>query len=96
MSRASLGAPDESCRVDDAKSSHYLTHRQVGLAYEKLKAGGFRQVAVIDEGKLIGILTDRDLGEHIERPNDIPVDAVMAALPLTVRSCTPVERAAHL
>jgi acetoin utilization protein AcuB len=31
------------------------------LAYERMKAGQFRHLPVMDEGKLIGILTDRDL-----------------------------------
>jgi len=69
---------------------------KLDMAYEKMKTGGFRQLPVIDKGKLIGILTDRDLREHLQRLSRTTVDAVMAALPLTACPGTPVEQAAHL
>jgi acetoin utilization protein AcuB len=69
---------------------------KLDLAYEKMKAGGFRQLPVIDEGKLIGILTDRDLRQHLQQLSRTKVDTAMAALPLTVCPGTPVEQAAHL
>jgi acetoin utilization protein AcuB len=69
---------------------------RLDLAYEKMKAGSFRQLPVIDEDKLTGILTDRDLRQHLERLSHTKVDAAMTALPLTVGPGTPVEQAAHL
>jgi acetoin utilization protein AcuB len=30
------------------------------IAYSAMEAGRFRQVPVVDEGKLVGIVTDRD------------------------------------
>jgi acetoin utilization protein AcuB len=65
-------------------------------AYQKMKTGGFRQVPVLDRGKLIGIVTDRDIRQylgHLERTN---IEAVMSALPLSVCPSTPVEQAAQL
>ena len=60
------------------------------------KTGEFRQVPVIDEGKLVGILTDRDLRQHLAQLSRTKVDAAMTALPFSVRPATPVEQAAHL
>jgi acetoin utilization protein AcuB len=66
------------------------------LAYEKMKAGRFRQVPVLEEGKLVGILTDRDVRQHLGQLTRAKVNDVMSALPLFVRPSTPVEQAAHL
>ncbi len=66
------------------------------LAYEKMKAGHFRQVPVMDQGKLIGILTDRDIRQYLGQLAHTSVEAVMSALPFSVRPSTPVEQAAHL
>lgn len=65
-------------------------------AYEKMKTGRFRQVPVVDQGKLIGILTDRDLRQYLGQLTRTNVEAAMAALPFSVRPSTPVEQAAHL
>src|SRR5712691_11166925 len=65
-------------------------------AHQKMKAGRFRQLPVMDEAKLIGILTDRDMRQHLGQLAHTRVDAVMSALPLFVRPSTPVEQAAHL
>jgi acetoin utilization protein AcuB len=61
-----------------------------------MKAGRFRQVPVVDQGKLIGILTDRDLRQYLGQLTRTNVEAAMTALPLSVRPSTPVEQAAHL
>jgi acetoin utilization protein AcuB len=69
---------------------------ELELAYDKMKTGAFREVPVVDQGKLIGILTDRDLRQHLGQLHRTKVDAVMADLPFWVSPCTPVEQAAHL
>ena len=66
------------------------------LAYDRMKTGEFRQVPVIDSGRLIGILTDRDLRQHLGQLHRTKVDAAMTALPFSVEPSTPVEVAAHL
>ena len=66
------------------------------LAYERMKAGQFRHLPVMDEGKLIGILTDRDLRQCLGQLGHTSVEAVMSALPFSVRPSTPVEQAARL
>jgi acetoin utilization protein AcuB len=65
-------------------------------AHERMEAGRFRQVPVVDGEKLVGILTDRDIRQHIGQLAHTRVDAVMSAHPFSVRPSTPVEKAAHL
>ncbi len=65
-------------------------------ALERMEAGRFRQVPVVDEDRLVGILTDRDTRQHIGQLGHTRVDAVMSAHPFSVRPSTPVEKAAHL
>ncbi len=65
-------------------------------AHERMEAGRFRQVPVVDKEKLVGILTDRDTRQYLGRLADTRVDAVMSAHPFSVHPSTPVEKAAHL
>jgi acetoin utilization protein AcuB len=66
------------------------------LAHEKMEAGRFRQVPVVDEERLVGILTDRDTRQHIGQLAQTRVDAVMSTHPFSVHPSAPVEKAAHL
>ena len=65
-------------------------------AHRKMEAGGFRQIPVVDQNKLVGILTDRDTRQHLGQLAHTRVDAVMSRHPFSVHASTPVERAAHL
>ncbi len=65
-------------------------------ALERMGVGRFRQVPVVDEERLIGILTDRDTRQHIGQLAHMRVATVMSANPFSVRPSTPVEKAAHL
>jgi len=65
-------------------------------AYKKMKTGRFRQVPVLDQGKLIGIVTDRDMRQYLGHLDRTNVEAVMSPLPLSVCPATPVEQAAQL
>ena len=65
-------------------------------AHKKMEAGRFRQVPVVDDQKLVGILTDRDTRQHFGQLAHTRVDAVMSGHPFSVHASTPVERAAHL
>lgn len=65
-------------------------------AHEKMELGRFRQVPVVDNDKLIGILTDRDTRQHFGQMAHTRVDAVMSTHPFSVHPATPVEKAAHL
>ncbi len=65
-------------------------------AHEKMEAGRFRQVPVVDQGRLVGILTDRDMRQHIGQLTHTRVDAVMSVHPFTVGSSASVEKAVQL
>jgi len=65
-------------------------------AHKKMEAGRFRQVLVVDQQRLVGILTDRDMRAHIGQWAHTRVDAVMSSHPFSVHPLTPVEEAAHL
>lgn len=35
-------------------------------AAHKMQAGGFRRLPIVDDGKLVGIITDRDLANTVD------------------------------
>jgi acetoin utilization protein AcuB len=64
-------------------------------ARKKMEGGRFRQVPVVDQQRLVGILTDRDVRRHEQRAFS-RVDEVMSAYPHFVHPSTPIEKAARL
>jgi acetoin utilization protein AcuB len=67
------------------------------LAAARKKMGGkFRRVPVVENGTIVGIVTDRDLREHKGMLDKTKVNAVMTKKVVTVTSATPIERAARL
>lgn len=66
-------------------------------AEEKMRRGRFRRVPVIDDGgALIGILTDRNLREHVGYLQTTRVTAAMVDDALTIGSNESIERAAEI
>jgi acetoin utilization protein AcuB len=65
-------------------------------AQRTMAAGRFRHLPVVDKGVLVGVLTDRDLRQHLGHLAHTRVNAVMTPNPVTVQHYSPVERAAHL
>jgi acetoin utilization protein AcuB len=61
-----------------------------------MQLGRFRQLPVVDNGSLIGIVTDRDLRQYLGQLNQVCVDAVMSTELFSVQPSTRVEQAAHL
>ncbi len=61
-----------------------------------MESGGFRRVPVIDNGQLVGILSDRDLRQHLGYLETTRVNAAMTASPMTVTPHSSVEDAARL
>jgi len=62
----------------------------------KMAEGAFRSVPVLDNGKLVGIVTDRDLRQHAGSPENTEVARVMTKELLTVTPATPLKDAARL
>jgi acetoin utilization protein AcuB len=65
-------------------------------AAAKMNAGKFRRLPVVERGKLVGIVTDRDLRQHIGQLAKTKVRAVMSENVVTVSPLTTLEHAAHL
>lgn len=69
----------------------------VADALDTLNANAIRHLPVVDGGRVVGILSDRDLRLALtDRPDDASVSDVMSKDPLTVPPDAPVEDAAHL
>ena len=62
----------------------------------KMQAGGFRRLPVVADGKLVGIITERDLREHRGHLEHTKINGVMTGNPLTVTPGTTLEQAAQV
>jgi acetoin utilization protein AcuB len=65
-------------------------------AQEKMRRGGFRRLPVVADGKLIGIITDRDLKAHVGYLERTRVNGVMTEKVRTVSPATTLEEAAQI
>lgn len=65
-------------------------------ASHKMQAGGFRRLPVVSDGKLVGIVTERDLREHRGYLEDTKINGVMTENPVTVVPGTTLEEAARI
>mgnify|MGYP001773088822 CR=1 FL=1 len=65
---------------------------EVRRAFQLLKKHGFRQFPVMKDGKLVGIITDRDLRTTLLRPN-LTVEDIMTINPITIGEDAPLEAA---
>jgi CBS domain-containing protein len=69
----------------------------LSVVEEKMRNGRFRRVPVVDEaGKLLGILSDGDLREHVGYLATTRVTAAMVENPITISAEAPVGSAADL
>jgi acetoin utilization protein AcuB len=62
----------------------------------RMKAGGFRRLPVVHEGKLIGILSEYDLRPYLESLDTIVVLEAMTPDPVTVSPAATLEHAVAL
>lgn len=65
-------------------------------ASHKMQAGGFRRLPVMSDGKLVGIVTERDLREHRGYLEHTKINGVMTENPVTVVTATTLEEAAQI
>lgn len=61
----------------------------------KMKKGGFRRLPVVSDGQLVGIITDRDLRQHVGLMDRTEIKAAMSEKPITVTPETTLEAAAQ-
>jgi acetoin utilization protein AcuB len=71
-------------------------HDTLELAKSVIDAGHFRRVPVLEGGKLVGILTERDLREHLGHLDSTRVTAAMRTALITISPYETVEDAARL
>ncbi|MFZ0890421.1 MAG: universal stress protein [Candidatus Binataceae bacterium] len=62
----------------------------------RMREGDFRSMPVLKEGKLVGIVTDRDLRNHTGYLENTEVKMAMSEALVTVTPTTPVAEAARL
>ncbi len=65
-------------------------------AAHKMQSGGFRRLPVVSDGKLVGIITDRDLRAHQGHLEHTKINGVMSEKPVTVTPATTLEDAAKI
>jgi acetoin utilization protein AcuB len=65
-------------------------------AQAKMQEGRFHRLPVVREGKLVGIITDRDLREHTGFLEQTKVSAVMTENVMTITPRVTLEKAAQL
>ena len=68
----------------------------LATAREKMTNGKFRRLPVVQDGALVGILTDRDILRFIGSEERTRVVGAMTETPLTIPPTLPVEDAVHL
>jgi acetoin utilization protein AcuB len=65
-------------------------------AQEKMRAGEFRQIPVVDQGRLVGIITDRDFRRHGRHNIVARVQFAMTEGVITATPETSIEEAARI
>ncbi|MGH7774714.1 MAG: CBS domain-containing protein [Candidatus Binatia bacterium] len=68
----------------------------LATARTKMQAGGFRQLPVVEDGKLVGIVTDRDIRWNRKQMMITKVNAAMTKDLVTVTPETSLEKAAQV
>jgi len=61
-----------------------------------MEVGGFRRLAVVEEGKVVGILTERDVRQHRGHLESTRVTAAMSEPVLSVTPHTTVQEAVRM
>jgi acetoin utilization protein AcuB len=62
----------------------------------KMDQGNFHRVPVVDDGKLVGMVSDRDLREHVGSLGDVKVNGAMTKPVVSAAPTTMLEQAANL
>lgn len=92
------GEPDKNL-VARWMSSNPVTaspQEKLSTVMSRMQEGNFRCAPVLDNGRLVGIITNRDVRSHMGRINEVDVKFAMSENPLTVTPTTPLHDAARL
>ncbi len=71
-------------------------HDTLAKAKALMDAGGFRRLPVVESDRLVGIITDRDLRQHLGYLDATRVSGAMTSTPMTVTSHSSVQDATRL
>ncbi len=85
--------------VGKRMTAHPVTvapNETLAVARDKMQAGHFRRLPVVQDEKLVGIVTDRDLRPHLGHEERTRVTAAMTEELITVTPATTLESAAQL
>jgi acetoin utilization protein AcuB len=94
-----LAATEGNVQIVNLMTSDPVTigqHDTLSNAKTIMDAGRFRRVPVVDDGRLVGILTERDLREYTGSLESTRVNAAMRTALVTVTPSNTVEDAARL
>ena len=110
--RASRVQESTLCIVEDIMTPNPLTvtpRNAIRSAVNLMREGGFRRLPVVDRGRLVGIITDRDLRRAANSPvvvreqwydnfilDHIEVGSCMTPNPLTIEPDAPIAEAARI
>jgi len=72
------------------------SNESLATVRRKMNKGNFHRVPVVDGGKLVGIVSDRDLRQHVGSLEDVKVNGVMTKPVVSVAPTTMLEGAANL
>jgi acetoin utilization protein AcuB len=72
------------------------SNENLAVVRNKMEQGGFHRVPVVDNGKLVGIVSDRDLRQHVGTLERVKVNGVMTQPVVTLTPTTMLEQAANL
>ena len=99
------GNPEERDGASTMRVRDWMTPRPATIGHDALlrdarelmDRGGFRHLPVVDrDGRLIAILTDRDVREHHGHLGDTRVTAAAVETPFTIGPDDPIEAAAGI
>jgi acetoin utilization protein AcuB len=62
----------------------------------KMEKGNFRRLPVVSDGELLGIITDRDIRQHVGLLDRTDVKAAMSKKPVTVTPATTLEASVQI
>ena len=72
------------------------SHDSLQTAADMMKRGGYRRIPVVDDDKLVGIISDRDIRAHTGYLDSTRITAATTSDPKTVTPRMSVEDAARL
>jgi len=92
------GEPDKNLVARWMSSSPVTAtpDEKLSTIQSRMNQGNFRCAPVLDKGRLVGIVTNRDVRSHMGRINEVDAKFAMTENPVTVAPTTPLHEAARL